>query len=62
MALVVSKHIVLSTNISIKKFITEGKKITDARLFNKLTQKEIRMRTKLSPQIFKILSDLNLSH
>lgn len=62
MALVVSKHIELSTNISIKKFITEGKKITDARMFNKLTQKEIRMRTKLSPQIFKILSDLNLSH
>ena len=41
MALVISKHIELSTGDSIKKFLTECKKVTDARMFNKITNKEI---------------------
>ena len=41
MALVVSKHIELTTGDSIRKFITECKKITDARMLNKITQKEL---------------------
>jgi transposase len=49
MALVVSKHVELITGDSIKKFITECKKITDARILNQITGKEITMRTKLSP-------------
>jgi len=49
MALVVSKHVELTTGDSIKKFITECKKITDARILNQITGKEITMRTKLSP-------------
>jgi len=49
MALVVSKHVELTTGDSIKKFITECKKKTDARILNQITGKEITMRTKLSP-------------
>ena len=62
MALVISKHIELETRLSIRKFITECKKITDARIFNQITEKEIRIRTKLSPEIFKILKSLDLPH
>ena len=41
MALVISKHIELQTGLSIKRFITECKKITDARMINTLIQKEL---------------------
>ncbi|MBX3255456.1 MAG: transposase [Chitinophagaceae bacterium] len=60
MALAVSKHIELQTNVSIKKFIHACKKITDARLKNKLTGKEIRLRTNLTPEISGILQKLSL--
>jgi hypothetical protein len=60
MALVTSKYIELQTNTSIKKFIHEGKKITDARLKNKITSQELKIRAKLTPEIIKILSQLNL--
>jgi len=62
MALALSKHIELQTNMSIKKFITESKKVTDARLLNTLTNKEIKIRTKISPDFMKIIQKLNLSH
>jgi transposase len=62
MALAVSKHIELQTNMSIKKFIAESKKVTDARLLNTLTNKEIKIRTKISPDFMKIIQKLNLSH
>lgn len=55
MALAVSKHIELQTNISIRKFITESKKVTDARLLNTLTNKEITVRTKISPDFIKVI-------
>lgn len=49
MALAVSKHVELTTGDSIKKFITECKKITDARILNQIPGKEfIIMRTELS--------------
>jgi len=60
MALVVSKHIELQTNISIRKFIHECKKITDARLKNKITTKELKIRTDLNPTIIEVLRKLNL--
>lgn len=62
MALVVSRHIELETGKSIKKVVAELKKISDARILNQITCKEIRIRTKLTPEISKILQDLNLSH
>lgn len=62
MALVVSKHIELTTGESIRKFLIECKKITDARMFNKITNKESRIRTKYSDKVLKYIQSLNLSH
>jgi transposase len=62
MALVVSKHIELATGESIRKFLTECKKITDARMLNKITNKETRIRAKYNDKILKYLKSLNLSH
>ncbi|MFO0479243.1 MAG: hypothetical protein ACK50L_10790, partial [Bacteroidota bacterium] len=45
MALAVTKHIEITVPISIRAFLTECKRITDARLLNKITNREIRMRT-----------------
>ena len=59
MALAVSKHIEITSTLSIRNFLTQCKKITDARLMNKITGKEIKMRTpvpdRLKATILKIL-------
>src|SRR5690606_20045178 len=47
-ALFMSKHIELKTGVSIKSFIHECKKITGARLINKITGKEFRIRASKS--------------
>lgn len=60
MALVISKHVELQTQTSIKSFIHECKKITDARLKNKITGKEITMRANSNPVILELLEKLNL--
>lgn len=60
MALVISKHIELKTGTSIKSFIHECKKITDARLKNKITGKEIKIRANSTPKILELLKKLNL--
>ena len=62
MALVVSKHIELATGDSIRRFITECKKVTDARMLNKITNKEIRIKTKYNDKILKYLKSLNLPY
>lgn len=62
MSLVLSKHIELATGDSIRKFLTECKKVTDARMFNKITNKETRIRTRLSEKILTYLRSLNLPH
>jgi len=54
-ALVISKHIELKTNVSIRKFIHECQRITDARLKNLITCDEIRIRADLTPDATKIL-------
>lgn len=59
-ALVISKHIELQTNTSIRKFIHECKRITDARLKNKITGKELRIRADLTPSLIEILNKLNM--
>lgn len=59
-ALFISKHIELKTGGSIKSFIHECKKITDARLLNKITNKEIKLRAKKTPVIMDILAKLDL--
>ena len=60
MALVISKHIELQTNTSIRKFIHQCKKITDARLENKITGKEIRIRANLTQEVTEILRKFDL--
>ena len=60
MALVTSKHIELQTNLSIKKFIHEAKKITDGRIINKVNNTEVRMRVSLNDSITEIIRKLNL--
>jgi transposase len=59
-ALVVSKHIELQTNQSIRNFIHECKKITDARLMNLITGKEIRIRANLTPLTNEILKKFEM--
>ena len=59
-ALVISKHIELKTETSIKSFVHECKKITDARLTNKITGKEIRMRANSTPKMLELLKKLDL--
>lgn len=58
MALAVSKHIEISSNMSIRAFVTECKKITDARLLNKVTNNEIRMRTNIPDTVKEIISKI----
>jgi len=60
MALIISKHVELQTETSIKTFIHECKKITDARLKNKITGKEITLRASSTNEILKIIEKLNL--
>jgi len=60
MALITSRHIEIETGVSIKKFIHECKKITDARILNKITNKEIQLRVKFNPLIIEIIQKLKL--
>lgn len=60
MALVVSKHIELQTHTSIKNFIHECKKITDARLKNNINRKELRIRANINPTTIELIRKLEL--
>lgn len=62
MSLVVSKHIELQTGLSLRKFNTEMKKVTDARMINTITNKELRIRSQINVEIQQILRILNLPH
>jgi transposase len=62
MALVISKHIEIKTKTSIRRFLTDCKKVTDARMLNKITNKEFRIRTRYEPKILEYLLALNLPH
>ena len=62
MSLVVSKHIELQSGVSIRRFNTEMKKVTDARMINQITNKELRIRSQISNDIKQILQKLNLPH
>lgn len=59
-AIVVSRNVELSTGASIRSFVKECKKVTDARILNLITNEEIRMRTTYSPKINDFLDKLNL--
>ncbi|HUH45749.1 MAG TPA: IS1634 family transposase [Arenibacter sp.] len=59
-ALFLSKHIELKTDASIKSFLHECKKITDARLKNKITGEEFNMRAANNPKILDLLTKLEV--
>lgn len=62
MALAVSKHIEISSQISIRAFLTHCKKITDARLINKMTKKEIKMRVDVPANLQLIITKILTPH
>jgi CRISPR/Cas system endoribonuclease Cas6 (RAMP superfamily) len=62
MALAVSKHIEPKAQTSIRAFLTECKKVTDARLINKVTKKEIRMRAEVSQHLRQMLNKIIRPH
>jgi transposase len=62
MALAASKHIELITGTSINRFLKECRKVQDARIPNKITAKEINIRTKYTPEIIHFIEKLNLPH
>lgn len=62
MALAVSKHIELTAQISIRAFLTHCKKITDARLLNKITKREIKMRVSVPPDLQQIITNILRPH
>lgn len=62
MALAVSKHIEITSALSIRAFLTHCKKITDARLLNKITNKEIKMRTTVPDHLKATISKILRPH
>lgn len=60
MALAVSKYIEIKTNLSIQAFLSECKKITDAKLLNNINNKIILKRVPLSDNITVLLQKLKL--
>lgn len=62
MALAVSKHIEIAGSISIRAFLTHCKKVTDARILNKITKKEMKMRTAVPPQLREIITKIIRPH
>jgi transposase len=62
MALVVSKHIELSTQISIRKFVDESKKIVDGEILNKITNKIAIVKAEPTQKMKDIISKLFVQH
>ncbi|GHV58176.1 MULTISPECIES: IS1634 family transposase [Hydrotalea] len=62
MALAISKHIEITATLSIRAFLTHCKKITDARLINKITKKEIRMRAHVPNHLQEIITKILRPH
>lgn len=60
LALVISKHIEIKIGISIRRFNTEAKKVTDAKMINKLTQKQVIVKGKITEITEGLLYKLNL--
>ncbi len=60
MALVISRHAELCTGLSTREFIHQCKKVTDARLKNKLTGKEIKIRATHTNTATEILQKFDL--
>lgn len=55
MALAIAKYIEIKTQKSIKSAIKELKRVTDARIYDKINKKEFVMRSKMNDEVKKIL-------
>lgn len=62
MALAVSKHIELTAEISIRAFLTHCKKITDARLLNKITKRELKLRATVPSDVKEMIAKIIRPH
>lgn len=62
MALVIAKHIELQTGDSIRKFITECKKVTTGRMLNHITNKEVELAPLITPKANEYLNKLTAPH
>ena len=62
MALAVSKHIEIKAATSIRSFLTQCRKVTDARLLNKISKKEIRMRAEIPTGLCRMISKISRPH
>ena len=61
-ALVISKHIELKTNISIRKFIDEAKKATDGIILNQITQKPVVIKARTSEKMNDLIAKIFSPH
>lgn len=58
LSLTLSKHIEIKTGLSIRRFITEAKKVTDAIMVNKITQKEVIVKGKVTHNLEELVVKL----
>lgn len=61
-ALVISKHIESQTNISIRKFIEEARKIVDGQIKNHMTNKVVQVKAEPTIQMWEIMAKLFPPH
>lgn len=61
-ALVLSKHIELRTDMSIKKFVTESKKVVDGQILNQITNKIISVNAEPPRELKKMIEKLFSPH
>ena len=62
MALVVSKHIELKTDVSIRKFIDESKKVVDGEILNHITNKIVTVKAHPTPKMKELIAKLDAPH
>lgn len=62
MALVISKHIEIKANVSIRKFLYEAKKIVDGQILNLMTNKTVSIKAESSEKMKEIEGKLFPPH
>jgi transposase len=62
MALAISKHIELKTEVSIRRFIDESKKIVDGEILNKITNKVVVIEAEPTSKMKNLMVKLNTPH
>jgi transposase len=62
MALVISKHIEITAQVSIKKFLDESKKIVSGQILNHITNKTVTIKANQTPTMNKLIDKLFPPH